>query len=268
MKDKRMKKKIGKRNKEEENLQSDNEEMKIESTEILNNFPIKEQSNDLDFFGGQYSIEGIKGHSNFYSNQVITSGTFYFEITIKNLEFKIYDFINAKKLDEFSKKYYDNIISNPKSYNPNIRVGLSLSSKDLEIPVGSDQDSYCYRIRDGALITEGQILGYNEICNTEDVIGVLIKLKPPMPEFMIKSKNLTEIVDNEGNQNVKNTECFIKYFVNGVEQKEGFIGLKEGDYNIVVTLYNFSKAEVDFGNKLKFFDKLPPGINATPVKDI
>lgn len=294
MKEKRIKKKIGKRKISEEtnSLSSDNMKIEIENsncfysdinnnsylnpdqsnisnyTQLNNNInstninqsnlPSSEKSNKLDFFiKGVQSLEGIKGHTNFYSIKPIQSGTFYFEIKIKSLSFNIIDWINQKRIDDFSKKYYDNVLVNPKSYVPNIRVGLSHYKCDLELPVGSDVNSYCYKANDGLIITEGEVKGKNKVCVNDDIIGVLVKIKPPMPDFL-KAK----ILENEEKNSI-NSECYLKFFINGVEQPDYFIGLCEGDYHIVITLYNFAQAEIDFGNKLRYFDKIPQGLNAS-----
>lgn len=285
MKDKKIKKKIGKRKNSDDINMSDSDDMKIEiensfnNTSINNtnynynlnsannptnntniNFPI-EKTNKLDFQAGNFNLEGIKGHVNYYSLNSIQSGTFYFEVKIKSLDYNINEWVNQKRIDDFSKKYYENILANPKSFSPNIRIGISHHKCDLEIPVGSDQNSYCYRVKDGAIITEGDIKGNNYPCSTNDVIGVLFKLKPPMPEFL-KAKML----ENE-DKNLVNNECYVKFFVNGSEQQHNFIGLYEGDYHVVITLYNFSQAEIDFGNNLIYYNSLPQNINAIPLKE-
>ena len=126
--------------------------------------------------------------------------------------------------------------------------------------MGADQNSYCYRIRDGAIINDGEILGKNMECKQGDVIGILIKLKPPMPEFL-RLKN-----ENSDNSKTKNNECFIKYFTNGIEQTHEFRGLLEGNYHVVVTLYNHAQAEIDFGHNFKYFSNLNEP-NAMPIKE-
>jgi len=296
MKEKRIKKKIGKRKNSEETNSISSENMKIEiensncfNNEINNNshlnvdhsnfsqlnnnltntninqsnFPLSEKNNKLDYFiKGVHLLEGIKGHTNFYSIKPIQSGTFYFEIKIKSLSFNVLDWINQKRIEDFSKKYYENILINTKSYIPNIRVGLSNYKCDLELPVGSDANSYCYRASDGVIITEGEIKGKNKLSENDDVIGVLVKIKPPMPDFL-KAK----ILENE-DKNSLNSECFLKFFINGLEQPDYFVGLCEGDYHIVITLYNFAQAEIDFGNKLRYFDKIPQRLNASLLNEM
>jgi hypothetical protein len=293
MKDKRIKKKISKRKASDDINLSEPDEMKIEiensannnnsssnSNNIINNNtnqlnisnipqansnpnPIStEKTNKLDFKAGNYNLEGAKGHVNFYSINPIQSGTFYFEVKIKTLDFNVSEWVSLKRTDDFSKKYYENILTNQKGFSPNIRIGLSHYKCDLEIPVGSDQNSYCYRVKDGALITEGDVKGNNFACGNNDVVGVLFKMKPPMPEFL-KAKML----END-DQNLFNNECYIKFFVNGKEQQCNFIGLHEGDYHVVITLYNFSQAEIDFGNNLAYFSSVSQGVDVIPLKEL
>ncbi len=294
MKDKRIKRKIGKRKISEDKNISDSDEMKIDiensqitkissknnisnyslpqnnsilSLNIPNipnaNFSTLEIINRLDFKNSaSYFLEGSKGHSNYISIQQIKNGTFYLEVKIKSLDFSISDWINQKKTDEFSKKYYENISANPIGFSPNIRIGLSHEKSDLEIPVGSDMKSYCYRARDGAIITEGEIKRINVPCENNDVIGVLIKMKPPMPEF------LKEKILEKGEKSLLNSDCYVKFFINGKEVENNFFAISEGDYYIVITLYNYSKAEIDFGNNLEFFFSLPNSVNAVPFKEM
>lgn len=242
-------------------LQNNNNNLSSLSSSLNNNIISSEKTYKLDFGMGNYNLEGIKGHLNYYSLNPIQSGTFYFEVKINSLDFNVNEWINQKRIDEFSKKYYENIITKPKLFSPNIRIGISHNKCDLEIPVGSDQNSYCYRLKDGALISEGDIKGHNISCENGDVIGVLIKMKPPMPEFL-KAKML----EYEEQISVNN-ECYIKFYVNGIEQQNNFIGLHEGEYHLVITLYNFAQAEIDFGNNLKFFNSISQTSNVILLKE-
>ena len=72
-------------------------------------------------------------------------------------------------------------------------------------------------------------------------------MKPPRPEFL---KNVNE----KNSEN--NSECYIKFFKNGMEQKEAFIGIYEGSYHAAITLYNFAKVSINFGPNFKFFSCL------------
>ncbi len=287
MKDKKIKKKNGKRKASDDLNLSESDEMKKETENSANNncsinvnnynyntnstktqmnsnynnIISTEKTNKLDFQAGNYILEGVKGHVNYISLNPIQSGTFYFEVKIKSLDFNINEWVNQKRIDDFSKKYYENILTNPKCFSPNIRIGLSNFKCDLKNPVGSDQNSYSYRVKDGAIITEGDVKGNNFACVNNDVIGVLFKLKPPMPEFL-KAK----MFENE-DKNLVNNECYIKFFINGEEQQHSLIGLHEGDYHVVITLYNFSQAEIDFGNNLAYFNSISKNISAISLKE-
>lgn len=189
-------------------------------------------------------IEGIKGHINYYSKQTVSSGSYYFEVTIKSLEFNINEYINSKRVDEYSKKYYDSLLSNIKQYVPNLRIGLIHEKGDKDLPLGAEFYSYGYRARDGAIINDGEIINTNSILSKGDIIGVLVNLKPPKPDF------LKNIITEE-----KNSECNIKYFVNGIKQEYEFLGITEGNYHACITLYNFAEAIINFGPNFEFYIK-------------
>lgn len=187
------------------------------------------------------NIEGIKGHINYYSHQTVVSGTYYFEVTITSLEFNIQEYINNKRVDEYSKKYYDSLLFNIKKYVPNIRVGFVHASGDKNLPLGAEPLSYGYRAKDGAIINDGELLNYNQPFAQGDVLGIQVNLKPPKPDFL---KNL-EVQE-------KNIECYIKYYINGVKQDFEFSGIKEGNYHACVTLYNFAEAIINYGPNFQF----------------
>jgi len=191
-----------------------------------------------------YELTGKKGHTNFYSQQSISQGMYYFEVDIISLDYNIHEYINCKRTDEFSKKYYENILQNLKAYQPNARIGFINSNGDLDLTIGAEKYSYAYRT-DGALINDGESTISNFSYNKGDCIGALIHLKPPRPDFL---KNLNEEISG------KNIECFIKFYKNGIEMKEAYIGIFEGNYHAAITLYNFAKANVNFGPNFKYFN--------------
>jgi hypothetical protein len=193
-----------------------------------------------------YELTGKKGHTNYYSKQNMSQGLYYFEVDIISLDYNIHEYINNKRTDEFSKKYYENILQNIKAYLPNVRIGLINSNGDLDLTIGAEKYSYAYRA-DGVIINDGEYVENNSSFSKGDCIGALIHLKPPRPDFL---KNLN--VENSG----KNIECYIKFYKNGIEQKEAFIGIFEGSYHAAVTLYNFAKVCVNFGPNFKYIDHL------------
>jgi Set1/Ash2 histone methyltransferase complex subunit ASH2 len=157
------------------------------------------------------------------------------------MEYSILDYISSKRIDEFSKRYYDTIQNNVKDYSPNIRIGLINEKGDLDLPLGAERYSYGFRVSNGILIHDGDYLnsGYNY--SKGDIIGVLVNLKPPRPDFLKKD-----------NEDEVNKECNLKFFINGREVETRFIGLYEGSYKPAVTLYNFAKASINFGPNFKY----------------
>ena len=59
-----------------------------------------------------YELIGKKGHTNHYSKHNVSQGLYYFEVDIISLDYNIHDYIYSKRTDEFSKKYYENILQN------------------------------------------------------------------------------------------------------------------------------------------------------------
>jgi hypothetical protein len=250
IKDKKTKKKSKKTIKSDENKLSDydysdinNEVSYTAFTSNPENFvesQKQEQSAMIDVTCCNIGIlKGRKGHLNFTSKQAVSTGTYYFEVSIVSTDYNFLDYIYPKRVDDFSKKYYENILQNPLNYSPNVRIGFVQNSADFELPLGADEKSYSYRARDGSIIYDGMNKEGNQTYGQGDVIGVLIHLKPPMPEFL---KNTSS----------KTNECYIKFYKNGEEQKENFINIKEGVYHAAVTLFNFSQVQVNFGPKFQY----------------
>jgi hypothetical protein len=244
-KDKKSKKKVPKRKRSEEDIQM---EAHFSETQVEVIVPMAVEQDILEaeymtcldvFRNNNINLKGKKGHSSHYSKQTIETGTFYFEVTVLSLDYNFAEYVNPRRIDEFSKKYYEPILQNIKGYSPNIRVGFISAHEELDLPLGADEKSYGYRCSDGSLINDGDYLEGNSNYSQGDVIGALIHLKPPMPEFL--RSNLSQV-----------NECYIKFFKNGIEQPKGFYGIIEGSYHAAVTLYNFSQANINFGPKFKF----------------
>jgi hypothetical protein len=243
--DRRKKKGQKRKRSEEENLETNEGIEKIDMTQLNSHIPEqKEIKTVLDVKERMIELYGSKGHSTHYSEVNILFGTFYFEVTVRSLEYNMVEFLNLKRADEFSKKYYDIILQDLKPYQPCIRVGLLNNKGDLAVPVGTEAYSYGYRSSDGSLINDGEYTLGNNTFYTGDTIGILVHLKPPMPEFLKKEKNL-QFSD-------KNIDCYINFYLNGVLQKQSFKGISEGSYHAAVTLYNFSQAMINFGPNFKY----------------
>jgi hypothetical protein len=222
------------------------EETLIQSAIVYNN-PV--QPNPPKFFELDSKAKSIheltsqKGHFTYYSRQCISTGTFYFEVGIKSLDYNIADYINSKRTDDVNKKYYDPILSNIKQYSPTIRIGIINCQEDLEIPIGAGDYSYGYRSIDGVLINKGEYISGNKEFHTGDTVGVLVHLKPPKPEFLKAEEN---------HQNEINEECYIKFYMNGEEQAKHIKGIMEGNYYAGLTLYNFAQCNINFGPDFKY----------------
>jgi hypothetical protein len=119
-KDKNIKKRksLRKRKTEEDKLNEySGEEIKEEGSNNNYNSPSVYDIPDKDMIHcldvgihNNIEIQGRKGHSNHYSKQNISQGTYYFEATILSTDFNINEFINSKRNDEFSKKYYESLL--------------------------------------------------------------------------------------------------------------------------------------------------------------
>lgn len=253
---------IGKRNKsnsaknsEEDFIASNHESMDISDQEDKN-IKILDLSISKIF-----NVSGGKGHSTFYSATKIDVGTWYFEVEIKENFRNISEYITQnkktednKKHEEFMKKYYSPCLTeNQKMYNPTVRIGICSEDGDLELPLGCNEFSFSYRGSDGHLISNGNYCIGNSSFKNGDIVGVLIHIKDPMPEFI----KLKERPEKNSKGTDKNSHSFVKFYHNGELQNKYFHGLWESKYHVGVTLYNFANATVKFSRKdLKYYQKV------------
>lgn len=238
MKHKKLKKKLARRRTSDIIAQNSEEEL-VNEVEPFVEISVKNYA--LDFKSTRpVELHGAKGHCNYYSKLSTCSGTYYYEVYVKSLDFNMNEFISSKRTDEYSKKYFDNILDNLKGYAPTIRIGFVNAVGDMELPLGADGNSFGYRNSDGALTNGGEIVDKNEPFSKAATIGVLINLKPPRPGFL---KSVAE---------EKNTECYIKYYLNGIKQDKEFLGILEGNYHAAVTLYNFAEVSINFGPNFNY----------------
>jgi hypothetical protein len=247
---KKPRKKIHKRKSSDGAESVDSDKMLVDS--IIEHKPI---ASSLDLrLSTNYDLKGRKGHINYYAKQTIDVGVYYFEVTPTYLEYNFADYVYEKRIDEFSKSYYEPVLADIKTYSPNIRVGFCHTQGDQDICLGAEEYSYGIRVNDGAIINDG-LYDFNESPYVKgNVYGVLIHLKPPMPGFL-------KLKEDE-----KNNECFIKFFINGVQQPKMFRGIWEGEYKPTVTLYNFAQANVNFGPVYRYtnfeeFESVKPYYN-------
>ncbi len=197
-------------------------------------------------FHPNFKLTSKKGHFTYYSSEIISTGDFYFEVEVINLNFDISSYIKSKCTNEVQKKYYEPLLKNTNMYLPNIRVGIVNSKCDLKIPIGAFGNSYSYRANDGNCLKGGKYLSGNNIFKNGDIVGCLIHLKPPKPKFLENNVHLEKDLEDI---------CYIKYYLNGIEQPIKIEGIKEGNYYMGVTLYNFAEASINFSKKRM---KFPP----------
>ena len=239
-KDKKFRKKIHKR-KDSDDIFNSNEEDN-NKMEVEPNIEVKKITTIIDTkMNSYFDIHGYKGHVNYYTKQNLELGIYYFEVTPTNMDFNITEYISNKRTDEFSKKYYESILNNIKEYVPNIRIGFINNKGDTELPLGAEIYSYGFRVSDGVIINDGDYETNDYNYSNNNIIGALINLRPPRPDFL-KNSEKKDI----------NNECYIKFFVNGVEMEKKFIGIHEGLYKAAITLYNFSKANINLGPNFHF----------------
>ena len=195
-------------------------------------------------FHPNFKLTSKKGHFTYYSSETISTGDFYFEVEVTNLNFDIKKYIKSKCINDVQKKYYNPLLKNINLYLPNIRIGIVNSKCDLKIPIGAFGNSYSYRANDGYCLKGGKYISGNNIYKNGDIIGCLIHLKPPKPKFL---------ENNINKENDLEDICYIKYYLNGNEQPIKIEGIKEGNYYMGVTLYNFAEAYINFSKrKMKY----------------
>jgi hypothetical protein len=59
--------------------------------------------------------------------------------------------------------------------------GIASRQINLEMPLGSQKESYCYRDVDGSVFHDAFTKSYGEKYTVGDIIGVLVHLSPPLP---------------------------------------------------------------------------------------
>ena len=189
-----------------------------------------------------YNLKSKKGHYTYYTTKIYSKGIFYFEVKIISTDYDILSYIKNKSGNNLIKKQYnEERIRNINKYMPTVRIGIIKNGNDYEIPIGSLKNSYGFRSKDGYLLVEGKYIKGNPTFRTGDIIGCLIHLKPPKPKFLIGIKN------NESNLDDK---CYMNFYLNGDELPYKIEDIKEGDYHLGITLYNFAEAKIIYINEI------------------
>lgn len=215
-----------------------------------------------------YILSARRGHYTYYTKTNISSGVYYYETQITSLDYDIVSYIKSKCVDDVKKKYYEPLLNNIYNYLPTVRVGIVDANATLDIPVGATERSYCYRSKDGTIIKEGKYINGSTPCKTGDVIGCLVYLgnsnnnsNNMMNNYNHShshSKGNRKYVDvnvDEDEMNIddsiSNGECYMKFYVNGIEQSEKIV-ISKGCYKFAITVYNFAKATAFFGKEMKY----------------
>jgi len=260
---KKTKKSAGRKQKTAENIITSDDELDPNVQESLElTEPEEKKVKCLDILQRNIvEISSGKGHNTYFSKSTINVGLFYFEVLIKQNTQTILEYLISnkkceenKKHDEFVKKYYSNVNENPKIFSPTVRIGLCNQDGDFELPLGCNELSYSYRSSDGYLINNGDYFVGNPVYGVNDVVGVLIHLKQPMPDFLKLKENL----EKNSKGIVKNPQSYLKFYLNGeLLQNSHFSGLWEGSYHVGATLYNFANVSMRFAKKdLKYFQRI------------
>ena len=196
-----------------------------------------------------FNLKSKKGHYTYYTTKIFSKGIFYFEVKITNINFDMMAYIKSKNGGSSIKKlYYEERIKNINKYVPTVRIGIIKNGNDYEIPIGSLKNSYSYRSKDGFLLKEGKYIKGNPSFKTGDIIGCLIHLKPPKPKFLMGIKSEDINLDDK---------CYMNFYINGQELPYKIEDIKEGDYHLGITLYNFAEAKIIFDPlEMKYYDQL------------
>jgi len=196
-----------------------------------------------------FNLKSKKGHYTYYTTKIFSKGIFYFEVKITNVDYDILSYIKSKSGNNLIKKQYiEERIKNINKYKPTVRIGIIKNGNDYEIPIGSLKNSYAIRSKDGFLLVEGKYIKGNPEFKTGDIIGCLIHLKPPKPKFLIGIKNEETNLDDK---------CYMNFYLNGKELPYKIEDIKEGDYHLGITLYNFAEAKIIFEPlEMKYFEQI------------
>ena len=206
-------------------------------------------------------LSARKGHYTYYTKANVSSGLYYYETQITSLDYDIVSYIKSKCVDEVKRKYYEPLLNNIYNYLPTVRAGIVDSNGALDIPVGASARSYCYRSKDGTIINEGKYISGNTPCKTGDVIGCLVYLgnngstgtHNHNHSHGCNSKAAKKYIDEDDSQMYVDdvSECFVKFYVNGIEQSKK-ITISKGCYKFAITVFNFAKATAFFGREMAY----------------
>ena len=205
-----------------------------------------------------FNLKSKKGHYTYYTTKIFSKGIFYFEVKITNTDFDILSYIKSKSGNNIIKKEYnEERIKNINKYLPTVRIGIIKNGNDYEIPIGSLNNSYAIRSKDGFLLVEGKYIKGNPEFKTGDIIGCLIHLKPPKPKFLIGIKNEETNLDDK---------CYMNFYLNGKELPYKIEDIKEGDYHLGITLYNFAEAKIIFEPlEMKYLEQITNNFEINPI---
>lgn len=212
-----------------------------------------------------YILSARRGHYTYYTKTNISYGVYYYETQITSLDYDVVSYIKSKCIDDVKKKYYEPLLNNIYNYLPTVRVGIVDANGTLDIPVGASERSYCYRSKDGTIIKEGKYINGSTPCKTGDVIGCLVYLGSNSNSMMNNHNHNyshskgnrkyvgVDVDEDEMNidDDINNGECYVKFYVNGVEQSEKIV-IGKGCYKFAITVYNFAKATAFFGKEMKY----------------
>ncbi|EWS72411.1 SPRY domain protein (macronuclear) [Tetrahymena thermophila SB210] len=115
----------------------------------------------------QFEALGQRGWCSIFAELPVYEGLYYSEITVLEPKLPL---------------PFENVV-------PHVRIGIGTKESNVELPIGAEEISYCYRDRDGNKLTQGKAEQYGEKYGVGDVIGILVYLQPPKPKLKLKKEN-------------------------------------------------------------------------------
>jgi Set1/Ash2 histone methyltransferase complex subunit ASH2 len=128
------------------------------------------------------------------------------------------------------------------NYAAHTRIGVARIEAELDLPIGYDKFGYSYIDNDGRKYHDGYRQDFGFPYYIGDVIGCLIKLKPPKPIRIGEEKKQFE----------KSMGSEVHMFRNGTHEGVAFADIYEGTYFPAVSLYNHARVELNLTGSLKY----------------
>lgn len=214
---------------------------------------LHDRAPQLKISDDRLSVTGEKGYSMVRASHCVTSGTWYYEVTVDNMP--------------------DNSAA---------RIGWSQKLGNVQAPLGYDKFSYSWRSRKGTRFHQSRGKHYSDGYGKGDVLGFILHL-PKANESsrvvdtckdnaLIKFKSFFYFEEKDEIEAIKKALApspgsYMEFYKNGVSQGRAWSNeIFGGSYFPCISLYKNATVSVNFGPKFKFSPKNHLNAKAVSVR--